>query len=197
MNMALEYFQTIDLDERAAKRLDMALGESKRLGRLLKEILLYANPGSGDLEPVDLSTLVEETVASLTSSSPKTYGNVRVSFADDRIQVQANSDKLRQILINLLSNAWEASPAGESVHLEIASVANKESVRIGVCNATAGDPIDTDRVTEPFYTTKSQGTGLGLAIVKATVEAIRGEFSIEQDKNRQVWAVVKLPSAAP
>jgi two-component system sporulation sensor kinase A len=166
------------------------------LAGLLKEILLYANPGNGHLECVNLRALVEEILATLRASSDGTFGNIRVSLAEAQLQVRANADKLRQVIINLLSNACEASPAREPVHLAIGPVDDSESVRLCVRNVTTGDPPDTERILEPFYTTKSSGTGLGLPIVKRIVDALKGEFSIQQDENGEVRAEVTLPCLA-
>jgi hypothetical protein len=196
MQMALEFLEKNDLDERASKRRSLALRESRRLAGLLKEILLYANPGNGHLECVNLRALVEEILATLRASSDGTFGNIRVSLAEAQLQVRANADKLRQVIINLLSNACEASPAREPVHLAIGPVDDSESVRLCVRNVTTGDPPDTERILEPFYTTKSSGTGLGLPIVKRIVDALKGEFSIQQDENGEVRAEVTLPCLA-
>lgn len=148
MKMALEYLASASLDERASKRLTLALRESTRLEGLLEEILLYANPGNGHSECVSLRTLVDEVVGTLRAVADRTFGNIRVSFAETQLQVNANADKLRQVIINLLSNACEASPATEQVHLSIAPVNDDESVRLGVRNATAGDPLDTEHILQ-------------------------------------------------
>jgi signal transduction histidine kinase len=112
------------------------------------------------------------------------------------VHAHANADKLRQIIINLLSNACEASPAEKPVFLEIAPVGNGEWAHVCVRNDTTGEPLDTERIVETFYTTKARGTGLGVAIVKGTVEALEGRFSIEQGGNGEVRAKVVLPGSA-
>jgi hypothetical protein len=70
IKQVLGYFEKIDLEAPAEKRLKMALGESKRLRALLEEILLYAIPGAGRLENVDLGNLAEKTLVSLRTSAP-------------------------------------------------------------------------------------------------------------------------------
>lgn len=195
IGMALDFLKGIHLNERAAKRVNMALDEANRLRSLLDEILVYAKPGSGQRSSLNLNTLVEETVATLHDTSPQKYSSVRMSLADAVLNVEANDHKLRQIVINLLTNACEASPEGKIVHLETTPIGNGDSTRLSVRNATTGEPIDVARITEPFFTTKSSGTGLGLAIVKGIVDALKGNFSISQDKNGEVYAEVTLPTA--
>ena len=97
----------------------------------------------------------------------------------------------------MLNNASEASPDEKAISLEIAAVGDGDSARLTVRNATTGEPIDTTRMTEPFFTTKSHGTGLGLAIVRGIVEAMQGSFSVTQEKNGDVHAEVILPTIQP
>ncbi len=197
IGMALEYLWGIGLDERAAKRINMAVDEANRLRSLLEEILIYAKPSSGHRSTVNLNSLVEETAATLRDTSPQTFRNLRLSVTDKPLNVHADAHKVRQIIINLLANACEASPEDETVHLEITPNGNGDSARLAVQNATVGEYIDTARITQPFVTTKSNGTGLGLAIVEGIVDALDGNFSISQDKNGNVRAEVTLPTITP
>ena len=76
---------------------------------------------------------------------------------------------MHQALVNLLRNAVEASPAGAHA---VASVAREgESLGFRVRDRGLGVPTgDTERIFEPFYTTRAQGTGLGLAVARRIVE---------------------------
>ena len=80
--------------------------------------------------------------------------------------------------------------------VETGKAGHQGLVSIRVRNRTKDGPLDSARVLEPFYSTKSGGTGLGLAIVNGIVEALHGRFSIEQDETGEVTAQLVLPTSA-
>jgi signal transduction histidine kinase len=105
-------------------------------------------------------------------------------------------DKLQQVFINLLGNAFEASPEGVVVRVEVTRI-DERAVRVQVHNA--GEPIPSQalsRLTEPFYSTKAKGTGLGLAIVQGIVEAHEGGLEIASSARQGTRVSVTLPSLA-
>ena len=108
--------------------------------------------------------------------------------------VAVDCDKFKQVILNLLGNACEASPAGATITCMIE--AGSEWVVLRVVNG--GEPIPPEilpRLTEPFFTTKAEGTGLGLAIVKRIVEAHDGEFNLASCAATGTTARVSLPRA--
>ena len=103
------------------------------------------------------------------------------------VPVNGDLDKLKQVFINLVTNAFEAVPEGETVQLTIAPDTRTTGICVTIRNG--GDPIPPDVLpkltTQPFLTTKANGNGLGLAIVKRIVEAHAGTFSIESSEELQ------------
>ena len=198
MTMALDHLSELDLPETSSRRLALAQEAAGRLNRLLGEVLSYGTPSAGSRQWVDVDTLVERTVDEFNDASRAAddVRPVRCRCGGGRPGVLANPDKLRQVLINLLANAHDASPAGAEVLVATHRVADKGSVEICVYNRTTQGRLDAGRVLEPFNSTKPRGTGLGLAIVKGIVEALQGNFSIEQDEIGGVTAKVTLPTLA-
>ncbi len=96
----------------------------------------------------------------------------------NQVTIQGDADKLKQVLINLVSNACEAIEPGNAVTCYLEPESDQVCLKIH----NGGKPIPSDvlpKLTKPFFTTKSTGTGLGLAIVKRIVEAHGGSFTIE------------------
>jgi signal transduction histidine kinase len=111
--------------------------------------------------------------------------------------VRGDKDKLKQVFINILQNACEAIMEGEAVTLAIDNQVDPNHVWIRIHNG--GEPIPPEvlpRLTEPFYTTKSNGTGLGLAIVKRIVEAHGGELLIHSSASEGTTVSVCLTAIA-
>ncbi|MBF2008777.1 MAG: GAF domain-containing protein [Chlorogloeopsis fritschii C42_A2020_084] len=197
MKMGLNFFQRLDLSESAKERLSLALDEASRLERLLKEILLYAKPQSLQLEKIDINQFISEILPSLQGMPEAIGRQIEFSAAINVVQILGDKDKLKQVLINIVRNACEAIPEGESVKLIIYSDGNNNQVYINIHNSGAPIPPEVlPNLTKPFYSTKSSGTGLGLAITKRIVEAHNGELLIESTATEGTTVRVHLPLTA-
>ena len=109
------------------------------------------------------------------------------------IFVQGDKDKLKQVFINLVSNACEAIAEGEAVSWLI-HVDGSRQTQIKVHNG--GKPIPPDvlpHLTKPFFTTKSSGNGLGLASTRRIIEAHNGTLVIESTEENGTTVTVSLP----
>ncbi|MEA5596742.1 ATP-binding protein [Rivularia sp. UHCC 0363] len=195
IKLVLEYFNKVDLSAEVRKRLVLALDEAKRLEKLLAEILLYAKPQILDVSQIDINQCIQK-VLDLQQILPAMI-NKHLEFypAIAEPKIYGDEDKLKQVLINLIQNAYEAVGSGEKVKLQVNSNFNKGEVCIQVCND--GEPIPSNilpLLTQPFFSTKSSGSGLGLAITKRIVEAHNGEFLIESNTEGTI-VTVKFPMA--
>lgn len=197
MKMGLNFFQKLDLPAGAKERLSLAIDEAKRLERLLKEILLYAKPQSLQQELIDFNELITEILPSL-QYMPEAVGHQIIFYpVITAVRVLGDKDKLKQVLINLVRNACEASPELDPVKLQLCSDVNLNQVYLDIHNG--GEPIPLamiPKLTQPFYSTKSSGTGLGLAIVKRIIEAHDGELLIRSNQTQGTTVSVRLPMAA-
>ncbi|MEM7796211.1 MAG: GAF domain-containing sensor histidine kinase [Cyanobacteria bacterium P01_C01_bin.118] len=191
VHMGLRALQSSDLTERDRNRLTMALAEENRLKQLLDEILQYAKPQVLETTPCDLNQLTKETVDTLSEQPEIANRRLTVSLADSPVYVGCDRDKLKQVLINLISNACEAINPGDEVKI---SLSKTECNCLTVQNG--GEPISPDilaRLTQPFVSTKSAGNGLGLAIVKRIVDAHQGSLTFTSTQATGTTATVKLP----
>lgn len=205
--MGLESFQQMDLSERAQMRLSLALSEADRLKELLNEILQYAREQVLTLEEIDLSAMMHDlhpTVAELPQASER---QIRLETPNAGVWVEGDRNKLKQVFINLVSNACEAVDAGAVVTWRINqplaarhshNQPDKPSLahQVAVSIHNGGDPIPPEvlpKLGTPFFTTKPGGNGLGLALVNRIVEAHDGEFFIESDEAMGTVVTVTLP----
>jgi PAS domain S-box-containing protein len=193
--LGLNSFRDLTLPNRAQRRLALALEESERLQKLLKEILLYSREPALVLEPVSLAELLEDVVVGLGESLAKDTAAIAVLDEAPGATVQGDRDKLKQVLINLLTNAQEAAPAGGQVTCGLQVTGDRLTLSVH----NAGEPIPPEllpRLTQPFFTTKASGNGLGLAITKRIVEAHGGELSI-RSTTAGTEVMVKMPVVNP
>ncbi|MBW4620460.1 MAG: PAS domain S-box protein [Cyanosarcina radialis HA8281-LM2] len=193
--MGLTSLKRAKLSDRFSEHLALALDEAERLQRLLNQILLYAKPQNLDRSQFDLYSSTSETIDCLRSL-PLAIGK-KLEFISSAvpIEVSADKDKLKQVVINLVTNALEAVDAGEVVTVKLQLESEDRRIYLEVHNG--GAPIPSEilpKLTKPFFTTKPTGNGLGLAIVKRIVEAHGGELQIESSALAGTTVTVELPA---
>jgi signal transduction histidine kinase len=114
---------------------------------------------------------------------------VKERLARDLPQARIDPAQMKQVLLNLLKNAMQATAKGGSVSL--ATGATPDDVWISVADSGSGIPADElNRIFEPFYTTKQKGTGLGLMIVQRIMRDHGGQVGIESKEG--VGTIVSL-----
>jgi PAS domain S-box-containing protein len=193
--MGLDSFNRMALPERAKMRLALAMEESERLQRLLNEILLYAKQQKLHWLEFDLNLFMTDLWQRLQGMPMAQDRTLDFASTCDLAWVRADRDKLKQVLINLVSNACEAIAPGERVRWQLHQDSHAHQYHITVQNG--GEPIPPDllpKLTQPFYTTKSSGNGLGLAITQRIVEAHGGTLTIESDPTHGTTVTVLLPN---
>jgi signal transduction histidine kinase len=196
VGLALEHLNRQELPEKAARRLQLAAGESARMRRLLEEILLYAKPLRLDLRVLDLAAFVARHVEESGSTAAARGQQLRLAPGPGRICIQGDEDRLRQILSNLTQNACEAAPEGAVVTWSLREDPSAGSAAAEIHNPGAAIPPELlGRVMEPFFSTKQGGTGLGLAIVKRLVELQGGEVTVRSAAPEGTRVRVELPRA--
>jgi signal transduction histidine kinase/CheY-like chemotaxis protein len=150
------------------------------------------------LMPTDLNEAVKKTYLLLNHRIKKETGRFEVSYGVDLPAVKADCVKLEQVFVNLVSNALDALPDGNSgIFVQTWFEEHKKEVLFEVCDEGAGIPEqDFHRIMDPFFTTKrdSGGTGLGLAIAKQIVDLHGGRLEVESTERRGSTFRVALPA---
>jgi signal transduction histidine kinase len=182
VQMGLNYFNKLELDESARMRLSLAMSEAARLTNLLQEILVYSKPQTLQLAKIDIINFIEELLVSLFVMPEAQGRSIELTSLCSGVSILGDCNKLKQVFINIVRNACEAVSPGEVISWQV----RKSLTKLCISVHNGGEPIPTHilpQLTQPFYSTKSEGTGLGLAIVKRIVEAHCGELIIESSAN--------------
>ena len=190
-----------DTDPTDARRPDLAviLQETKRLDRIVNQIIDYARPREIVAFAFDMAQLVQEVMKVLDEPLTRKQATIRLSAPDAPYSIQADRDQLKQVLLNVLQNAIEASPSGETITVTLVQQARGVEPGLEVTVADRGtgiSPTHLPHVFEPFFTSgKPQGTGLGLAICRNILEAHGGEIALDSEVGRgttvRVWAPLR------
>lgn len=176
--------------------LDDIVGEVERLGRLTTQYVQFARPGTAEAgEPARLETLLPEVVKLVEKSGEGPGIDYQAPEAAPPRPAMPEA-ALRQVLINLLLNAREATPpGGPPVRLHWTPTRGG-GVEIEVRDQGEGIPPRTlRRVFEPFFTTRPRGSGLGLAISRHLVEDCGGRLTLESRPHQGTRARILLPPA--
>jgi two-component system, cell cycle sensor histidine kinase and response regulator CckA len=168
-------------------------GVAIRAGEIVRELMIYAGQDEASLDPVDSSLLVEEMLALLKISISK-HAILRVDLPENLPAVRANAIQIRQVVMNLITNASEA--LGDKEGVISVAISRVESGQTSIAGSplhpAAGDYLrltvsDTgtgmtdevlSRIFDPFYTTKSAGRGLGLAAVQGIIRSHGGSINV-------------------
>jgi two-component system, sporulation sensor kinase A len=191
--MGLNAFKKLQLADRFQEYLNLSLDEADRLQRLLSQILLYSKPQTLDRVELELNSFIAETLNTLQTIPAASGKHLKFVAISKPINVLVDRDKLKQVIINLVTNACEAVNPGDVITTHLNQTENN---RVCIQIHNGGTPIPADilpQLTKAFFTTKASGTGLGLAIVKRIVEAHGGEFGIESGEGIGSIVTVKIP----
>jgi len=165
--------------------------EVQRLDSLVGDFLLFSRANRLQDRPGDLAALADEVVQLLEPEARELGVNVRrigIGRASPRLQMDA--EKMKQVIINLVRNAFEAMPQGGDVWVETGVV--KGQARLVVRDTGPGLPEGVD-VFQLFVTTKPKGTGLGLSIVQQIVLQHGGEIVAASEAGRGAAFTISLP----
>jgi len=178
--------------------IDVILKEAKRLDRIVNQIVEYARPR--ELAPVlfDLSGLIAEVVKTLDVPLQAKHLAIQTSLSPTAAHVHADRDQLKQVLLNVIHNAIDASPAdGAAIDVTAFELSSSERPGIVVLVKDAGVGISSEvlpHVFEPFYTTgKRHGTGLGLAICRNIVVSHGGDIHMTSEVGKGTTVRIWLP----
>ena len=194
MSREREAINTIDLIERGIEH----------LSKLTSDVTQFSRRRELSLSEVDLHDLLEESFDLVADKVQEKQTPVEKRFHDATIRGRWDEDLLRQVFLNLLANAVDASPPQQPVTVTTeraatvsssAGVAGRgELARVVVSDLGAGmDEATSRRVFEPFFTTKKKGTGLGLAIARQIVEQHGGTITVESSVGSGTSFTVELP----
>ncbi|MDX6654854.1 MAG: hypothetical protein QOH18_1568 [Solirubrobacterales bacterium] len=194
------------LTQRQVETVEIILDNCRHLVRLLNDLLDLARSDAGRLairpRPTQLASLVEEVVRTLRAQTDGSEQTLTEKIEANLPLVEVEPDRIRQILVNLITNAHEYSPERASIQVSV-RVADG-GVEINVTDNGPGiPPAQMEHIFERFVrgdaglTQRVGGTGLGLAISKSLVELHGGTIGVDSEVGRGSTFTVRLPLAAP
>ena len=172
------------------------------LNKLVVDVTQFSRQKELDRSRVDLHELLDVSLDLVSESVLEKQTPIEKKLSDESMVGNWDGHQLRQVFVNLISNAIEASAAQSPVKISTALLRltgvddgdEKRFARVIVADEGRGiNPTTINRIFEPFYSTKKRGTGLGLAIVRQIVEQHGGRIAVDSEVGRGTRFVVDLP----
>jgi signal transduction histidine kinase len=184
----------------------VAMEETMRVNNLITELLDLVRPKESHFAYGDLHELINKMILLVSPQSRGKRIDISRQFDEALGQVWMDSEKVKQVILNLLANALDFTPQGGKIEVITKHQLEKDghlSAVIEVKDSGVGiPPSDINRVFDPYFTTKHKssmhkGTGLGLFIAHQHVQDHGGTIEASSSPNRGATFIVTIPQTTP
>jgi len=185
--------------------MEIVIEEVDRINRLVKKMMDLTRPALYDFKPTNIHQVLEE-ILTLEKGTLEMKEGAFVQAYDPSIPtIKANKDELKQVFLNLVKNAVEASPKGGVVRISTQyntdytfrkkqDILSSHNIVVKITDSGLGMPSDTmKKIFTPFFTTKKRGSGLGMAVSLKIVENHHGKIKVTSEENVGTVIQVFLP----
>ncbi|MCF6158214.1 MAG: PAS domain S-box protein [wastewater metagenome] len=201
----------------------IAIKEIERINRIIEDLLDLAKPSKSALQGIDPHYIIKDTINLLRNVAEEKNAEIITVFKEERCQLIADEDKVRQMLINILQNSLDALPGNGRIEIctsitdnisgyrkmakihsnsvffsfappSIRDIGNRQYFVIKISDNGAGIPAEKiSQIFEPFFTNKEKGNGLGLAMVYRSMKDHEGSIYVESREGVGTDFYVILP----
>ncbi|MDD5005580.1 MAG: ATP-binding protein [Candidatus Omnitrophica bacterium] len=184
--------------------------EVEKIDDLVHQLLDFSKPAPLQLKEADIHRLIDDTLELLSSQFIKYKINVTKDYCDYKMIAVIDTQKMKQVFLNLFLNAIEAMPAGGNLTItirvnseqltdnskQVTAQTRRNFIEISVSDTGCGiSDKDMPHIFEPFHTTKEKGSGLGLSIVYNIIKEHKGSIKVKSKLKEGTKFIIELPKA--
>jgi two-component system NtrC family sensor kinase len=174
--------------------LDMALSETERLTELLRKMLSFSKPDEEEKQPTDINTILDEILLLVGKQLQENSIRISSHLADNLGKVHASRNQLRQVFLNMISNAKDAMPEGGT--LTVKTMDKGSNLYIDMIDTGTGiSEENIPKVFDTFFTTKEsvKDVGLGLSVCYGFIKEHGGDIRIASKRGSGTTFTISLP----
>ncbi|MEG6520361.1 sensor histidine kinase [Desulfotomaculum sp. 1211_IL3151] len=187
----------ISADDLKQRSLQIIFQEIERMSTLIKNLLDFSRRGQRQVSTVDVCRELEHTLELIYYLFRKKRITIKRAYQSELPKINADSQGLQQVFINLFTNACDAMPQGGTLTIRVfIDPIDSEYIAIEFSDTGIGiQPEALSKVMDPFFTTKlkNKGTGLGLAICRRIMQEHHGLINITSEIGKGTTVSLKLP----
>ena len=189
-----------NLDEVEKEHLNISQEGIKYMEKSIKDLLDFTRASELELARFSIEQILEESVKTLADSLALKKVRLKRNFQDELPQILVDGDKLRQVFLNILRNAYEAVDEGGeiTISLSLLKERSRKIIKVVISDNGCGIPDkERDVIFELFYTTKTTGIGLGLAIARKIIEQHNGSIQLSENAKKGTSFEILIPVEVP
>jgi len=167
----------------------------ERITKIVHELVDFTRPHATDVQAVQINDVIQNAVGLMTYDNRSQKISIELDLTQNLPRVKASPDKLHQVVVNLLVNAFDAMKEQGNT-IRISTIEDTGSISIKVEDNGAGmDPGVMDKIFEPFFTTKDvgKGTGLGLSVSHGIINSMNGNLFVESLPGKGATFKIEIP----
>jgi signal transduction histidine kinase len=189
--------ERIDDEEFRNHFLNIASGEVDRISALVTELLEFARPSEPKFDLEDINGILDGMILLVSTETKSKHIDILKDCASDVSPITIDREQMKQVFLNMLLNAIEATPEKGKIYVKTRSYTKPEGepyIQIEFTDTGCGiRPEYLEEIFTPFFTTKEKGSGLGLSISNQIVQDHKGYIDVESQLNKGTSFFINLP----
>ena len=181
--------------DRTIRNAEIIIEEVRRLENILTNVLDFTKAGTPKKEDKDINELIKETMRIMEGQAGERNVVIVLELANTPLIAAFDSHQIKQVLINIIQNAFNAMADGGA--LQLSARQDNDMVRVEAHDTGCGIPDEfLEKIFDPFFTTRHDGTGLGLAISQRIIQNHRGTFDLQSIEGEGTTITILLPAGS-
>ena len=189
--------QSDRLDETEKEHLSISQEGISQMEKFVKELLDFTRVSELNLARFSLAQILDESIKTLADTLELKKVILEKNYKEGLPQVLVDADKLKQVFLNILRNAYDAVEEKGKISISLSLLKEWEGskIRVFISDNGCGIPEENrETVFEPFYTKKSSGIGLGLSIARKIIEQHRGTIRVKENVAQGTSFEILIPT---
>lgn len=171
---------------------DVIMGEISRVGELTVEFLQFSKTRATNMKVEKIAHCMARVYSLCESEATSCGHTIEMEVTDRSIMVLMDSDKIIQVLINLIRNGFQAMEQSGQVYFQLSREGAMAVIKVRD-HGKGIPPTEINKIFDPFYTTKEEGTGLGLSLCQKIITDHEGYIKVESEVGSGTLFTVRLP----